>query len=336
MENLNNQTMPSSYDHYVPKILLRNFTPAKNDQIWVYDKSDDRRYSNHINRVAGERGFNAIENARVTFEPILSKAEGCWAEIIKEILTRRTLSCLDESKRSEFAHFIAVQFFRTKEHRLRHVDLTSGLRDELRRRGATEEEIAVLTKNPSEIPEEKLFGFLDVVNARRFIPHFLDKRWVLYETNAQSPFFISDNPVTLHNEQTLGPYGNIGLGVKGIEIYLPLSTTLCIAFLCPSITYEYEKSILLNKMIEQKGLANQVPDYPQVRAFCEGLANGNPIRVSEESVTMMNSLQVTYSSRFVYCETNSFELVERMIREDQKYRSALRPTIDAPRGRRER
>jgi hypothetical protein len=43
---------------------------------------------------------------------------------------------------------------------------------------------------------------------------------------------------------------------------------------------------------------------------------------------MVNSLQVMYSSRFVYCETNEFALVEMMIRNNPKYREALRPTLD--------
>jgi hypothetical protein len=60
------------------------------------------------------------------------------------------------------------------------------------------------------------------------------------------------------------------------------------------------------------------------RTFCDGLVNGTPIRVLEDNVTMINSLQVVYSSRFVYCEINSFELVERMIRDNPKYREGLK------------
>ena len=64
------------------------------------------------------------------------------------------------------------------------------------------------------------------------------------------------------------------------------------------------------------------------RAFCDGLVNGTPIRVVEDNVTMINSLQVMFSSRFVYCESDSFELVEKMIRDNQKYREGLKPVMD--------
>jgi len=60
------------------------------------------------------------------------------------------------------------------------------------------------------------------------------------------------------------------------------------------------------------------------RAFCTGLVTGSPIRLIGENVTMLNSLQVMYSSRFVYCETDQFSLVEQMLRDNPKYREGLK------------
>ena len=75
------------------------------------------------------------------------------------------------------------------------------------------------------------------------------------------------------------------------------------------------------------GLADSGMKRPAfARAFYDGLVNGTPIRVVEDNVTLINSLQVVYSSRFVYCESNAFELVERMIRDNRKYREGLKPS----------
>jgi hypothetical protein len=63
------------------------------------------------------------------------------------------------------------------------------------------------------------------------------------------------------------------------------------------------------------------------RDFCEGLVKGTAIKLIEDNITMLNSLQVIYSSRFVYCETNYFDLVQRMIKDNPKYREGLKPTI---------
>jgi len=56
-----------------------------------------------------------------------------------------------------------------------------------------------------------------------FGPHFLNKIWFLAKATKTHPFMIGDNPVALQNHIDMEPYGNLGLGVKGIEIYFPLS-----------------------------------------------------------------------------------------------------------------
>ena len=43
--------------HYVPRFLLRNFAPAREEQVHVYDKSNDRVFRAHIANVAAESGF---------------------------------------------------------------------------------------------------------------------------------------------------------------------------------------------------------------------------------------------------------------------------------------
>jgi hypothetical protein len=67
-----------------------------------------------------------------------------------------------------------------------------------------------------------------------FGPHFLNKDWLLISTTRKSPFIIGDNPLALQNAIDMGPYGNLGLAVKGIEIYLPLSPVRALAIWCPS------------------------------------------------------------------------------------------------------
>jgi hypothetical protein len=63
------------------------------------------------------------------------------------------------------------------------------------------------------------------------------------------------------------------------------------------------------------------------RNFCEGLAAGIAVPLLADNVTRLNSLQVRFSSRFVYSETGDFSLVEQMIRENPQYREGLKPTL---------
>jgi hypothetical protein len=51
--------------------------------------------------------------------------------------------------------------------------------------------------------------------AHNALPHFLNKSWILYGTTARVPFYISGNPVTLHNTFNQNPImGTLGLAVS--------------------------------------------------------------------------------------------------------------------------
>lgn len=324
--------MPGEQHHYVPRFLLKHFTKGKKPKIFVYDKSNDNQFRTNIKNIAAENGFYDIEvdDGILTLEPGLAHLEANTSGIIKKLLKERTLKTLDEHEVAILAVFLAVQFVRTKEHRLRFEHLGELFAQKLRDMGASEENISEQTKSTTGLPEDKLIGFKSVLGAKEFVPHFLNKVWVLFETTAKNPFYISDNPLTLHNEVDHGPYGNIGLAVRGIEIYLPISTTLCLGLLCPSIAEEFKKAYENIRQLDQvaPGLADTIMNKPEAaRAFCEGLVNGAPIQVIEDNVMMMNSLQVMYSSRFVYCETESFDLVKRMIKDNEKFREGIKPTV---------
>jgi hypothetical protein len=324
--------MAGEQQHYVPRFLLKNFTYGKKPKIFVYDKSNDKRFQTNIKNVAAENGFYELEleDSVLTLEPGLAHLEANTSGIIEKLVKEKTVKALNEHEVVILAVFLAVQFVRIKEHRLRFEHLGKLFAQKLRDMGATEENIVEVTRGPVGVPEDKLIGFKSVLGAKEFVPHFLNKVWVLFETTRKHPFFISDNPITLHNEVDYGPYGNLGLAVRGIEIYLPISSTLCLALLCPSIADEFQKAHENIRMLDQiaPGLADSVMNNEAAaRIFFKGFKNGTPIKVIEDNVTMINSLQVMYSSRFVYCETNTFELVERMIGDSQKYREGLQPTV---------
>jgi hypothetical protein len=314
--------MQGEQQHYVPRFLLKNFTHGKKPKVFVYDKSNDKRFHTNIKNIAAESGFYDLEvkDGFLTMEPSLAQLEANTSRIIKKLLKDRNIKSLDQDEVVMLGLFLAVQFVRTKEHRLRFEYLGKQLVEMLHKVDASEENFKELKGSSGSVPEDKLFGLRSLAEAKKFVPHFLNKAWVLLETTPRNPFFISDNPIGLHNDMDHGPYGSLGLAVKGIQIYLPISSTLCLNLLCPTIAEE------LRKAHDNPKILAQVP--PSTRAFCDGLVNGTPIRVVEDNVTMINSLQVRFSSRFVYCESDSFELVAKMIRDSQKYREGLKPVID--------
>jgi Protein of unknown function (DUF4238) len=133
--------------------------------------------------------------------------------------------------------------------------------------------------------------------ATEFAPHFANKVCLLLETRMSDPFFVSDNPIALHNQNDFGPYGNLGLAVPGIEIYFPITPTLTLTFFEPSIL---ERLDTLSRHGEELIRAAQTGG----RAHC-----------ANENVMFLNSLQVINASRFVMSVTKNFALATRMLEE---------------------
>jgi len=325
--------MSAEQHHYVPQFLLKNFTRGKKPKVFVYDKHTGKSFRTNIKNVATENGFYDLEfkDRVLTLEPGLAHLEANTSRIIRKLLREKNVKLLNQDEVAILATFLAVQFVRTKEFRLRFEHLGELLAQKLGDMGASEKSIEESIRGPANIPQDKLFGFRFLLRVTDFVPHFLNKVWLLYETANACPFYISDNPIGLHNERDYRPYGNLGLAVPGIEIYFPISSTLCLSLLCPTIAEEFQRAHNKVRMLDQMApdLADTTMARPAVaRAFFEGLSEGTAIKIIEDNVTMINSLQVVYSSRFVYCENDAFELVERMIRDDPNCRQGLRLTIN--------
>lgn len=115
--------------------------------------------------------------------------------------------------------------------------------------------------------------------------------------------YISDNPVTLQNMIDHGPYGNIGLAVRGIEIYFPLSKTLALGMFCPSHEEEfkktYEKYKLIKRLDPELG-SRSIKDGSYIEQIMNGFLKKKTVPYKAESVVNHNSLQVYFSSRFVF------------------------------------
>jgi len=324
--------MQKEQQHYVPQFLLRNFSHGEKPKIFVYDKSNDKRFHANIKNIAAEKAFYDLEvgNTILTMEPGLANLEANTGGLIKKLIESKNIKLLTEDNIKILALFMAVQFVRTKEYRLRFEHLGKQIIQKFRDRGDSEESIKEITKSSESISEDKLFGFKSLTKVIEIVPHFLSKAWMLLETTPENPFFISDNPIGLHNDIDYGLRGNLGLAVKGIQMYFPISSTLCLNLLCPTIAEEFKKAYDNFRYMDQVALRlinSAMKNISFARTFCNALVNGTPLKVIEDNVTMINSLQVIHSSRFVYCESNSFELVERMIRDDYKYREGLKPII---------
>jgi Protein of unknown function (DUF4238) len=307
--------------HYVPQFLLKNFSvPLHHNQIMVFDKHSEKTFSANIRNVSSEKGFYDLEIGDLTYtlEDALKHLEDSTAKIIKAVMETEELPKPDSIERYVLAAFVAVQFLRVKSARIRIRSMNDLLKQKLHCIGASGADIERLTR--MEEDESKIISMKMLERIPdEFVPFFYHKTWIVLKTTSDNPFFISDNPVTLQNRKDSGLYGNLGLGVEGVEIYMPLSKQLSLGILCPS----HEEKV--NKVHQQfSDLRQRRPEIiaklgeraTWLNDFNTGIKSGAAIRIPPEVALNLNSLQVYFSSRFVYCARDKFDLVREMIRDN--------------------
>lgn len=223
--------MPDN-EHYVPQFLLKNFgTGTRNNQIHVFDKHEGKKFRTNVRNVASESGFYQVGDFKA--EKLFERLDKEAHLVINKIIQRKNLAGLTSQEISWLYTFVASQKIRTRQFREEAIQMNQ----------AIEKKIIDMGGNPKDVEN---FDYLDKESVKTFslgilfnnfpeiISGFTSKFIVLMEAPKGNKYYISDNPLTLQNENDFGPYGNLGLKVLGIEIYLPLSPYLTLAFLCPS------------------------------------------------------------------------------------------------------
>jgi hypothetical protein len=285
--------------HYVPRWYLKNFSrdPGKKSRIYVYDKYEDRIFHATPASVASEIGFYDYPNAAggEEVEAAFQQIEAPTATIVRRIILEKSLRTLQENERAMLALFVAVQILRVKEHREQFTIIDGLLRSALAVDGATPEELGLTMMNPEDV---RMGSIQNLRAAREFLPHLLDKDWILLQSPGYSAYYTSDNPVTQHNTINQDPHmGTTGIASRGVEIYLPLTAHLCLAMFCATI-----KEVM-----------------PQ-RVFVEALSTGSCVKLSAPNIVHGNSLQVAGSTRFLFSSKPDFILAKQMIKDNPAFR----------------
>lgn len=312
--------------HYVPCFILRKFTTDKKNKIWVYDKKKSRKFQTNIKNVASEKGFYNIsaDNITATFEPYIADLECRAAVLINKIIKDKALFSLSPKDKELFSTFAALQFVRTRGHREKFASFVNDLHEKIQKMGFRKEQIPGKGVPPTK-DALKFHTFLSVKDCNKLAPFFFAKYWLLFETPPGSHFFISDNPITLQNHLDFGFYGNLGLGLKGIEIYFPISPNYCLAFYCPShydtVLDAYNKYSILRENIPD---INTFFDPTLIESYKSGFEAGTAIKMTKENIENLNSLQVIFSEQYVYSIHNDFALIDTMVKSNSDFRGGLK------------
>lgn len=266
--------------HIVSQFYLRNFS-SKPKHIWRYDKL----YPGYK-----EKPISALPTEEYIYDKVPGAKEGSWeykfgdienitGPVFEKVINDNSLRNLTRTEFETIALFISAQFIKTKPM------LANAQRFQEQFWGPIKE-FAKAHGAKFDFPEmeKKELWMNNFSSVGDYAEVLMKKNWFLFKT--EQLLYTSDNPVILNNTANKKSNRNtIGLDVDGIEIYLPISSNLCLFLLCERV------------FAQAKG---------QTFAFPEGFAQE------------LNTLQVCHSQRYVFCSKPSFSLVESIIKEIKK------------------
>jgi hypothetical protein len=287
--------------HYVPQFLLRKFSVGRKSKakIWVYDKSKGKRFRASVRDIGHENSFyeaTASDGRAIEAESLSEHIDDRGSKAIELVLKRGALP-IQSREMVDLSYFVAFQMLRTP-------DVRGGM-DYLRQQ--------IIEKWGPDIRAEgddrpvgdytyedsRFSSIMSLQDTPEFAKILQGKIHFLTECPPGKSFLISDTPVVKHNYLDYGHRGSLGIGQKGIHVFLPLSSKYCLEYVCPEMA---------DRLTET--------EYGQCMLMKQNL--GLPWQCMPENVEFVNSLQVIQSERWVYSQENEdLDLVEEMINEHQ-------------------
>lgn len=330
--------------HYVPKFILHHFlSDAEKEHVSVYDKHDDKIFVTSLENIMAENRFHdlALDDSSPSFEPIASKIEEIVLPIYRQIIEQRKLSNTAEEI-GALSYLMAFQFVRTKGYRHFFDDVDKAVKAHRSAMGYSDRKIEGWAELTEESRKEiHLTTMLDGID--KYAPLIASKDFFLIAAGDGRSFYLSDNPVALHNDRQFGPYGNLGFAVPGIQIYMPLSSDLSVAAWCPSILNQRRERLQKvcerhvedemasgNIRLSQKSLAVEklCVDMEARDELLNAAKFGTPLNSSKENMDFYNSNETRVAYRFVISSDANFDVARRYNAEFPKFRTGHRPRAD--------
>jgi hypothetical protein len=313
--------MPTENHHYVPQFLLLNFCAS--DKLHVFDIISKTAFWTNPKNVMAERNYNAVtlrDNHIVDFEPKFTYIESLAKPVFENLIRNENINLLNAEEVAAIHIFTVVQFLRSKVHKQNFLSLGAYVRSNFP--GAKTNDLPDIFE---DLEYEK-FSLLRIItdDLASYAAPLSAKHMFLMKKRCAGSIYISDSPLVLYNSKDFGPYGNIGIAVPHIEIYLPISPNLVLAYFCPATVKEiqlaqsqYEKNIndlkmnalrtgLLNSNSVQNKISEAENEIKQKRNYLGMILDDKLVPIDKENLLFLNSLQIQWSHRFVAAQRKDF------------------------------
>lgn len=250
-----------------------------------------------IKNIACESYFYDKPNeAEQRIEKALSEMESSFKPIQCKILGSEDLGSLTSSERESLAYFVMAQELRTREKRETIRDMMKRAKKRLYKEKLTDAfKVRYGIDKWDKEEEIKALHLSTFNNIPLYANILLQMKWVIFINRTPIPFWSSDHPINRYNPVDARPRGNLGLLCKGIEIHFPLSPKIILSFSDPLM-----HSLLLHRY-ELKDI---------------------------QCVIFENSLQVSYSTRYIFSNTDDFSLAKEILQEHPSLRNIDRKRIE--------
>lgn len=300
--------------HYVPQFILNNFSLGENKRIYVFDKKVVKIFPSHVRDTGHENNFYKEESVKydIDTESKLAELESTSAPVIRKIIKNESVDNLSASEFNILCLFSAVQLSRTNNSREMFTSINNKISEWLKKSGINSDQIEGFTEQSKEEIKESAIHYLRTTPGD-YVKHFYDKELTLLKTPKGETFYISDHPVTIYNHFPREHRGNLGIALKGIEIYFPISSKLSLSFLCADTINKTRKAVLAQKVSQALGGGFPI-EMSEPEKFLYNIDNKITRVLKEENVIFQNSLQISQSSRFIYSSNKKFDLAKDMLK----------------------
>lgn len=262
----------------------------------------------------------------LSYETALGDVEDAATPVISRIIASESLHELASADRLALSVFLAVQSVRTPSTRRNAANASEQLRTFVSEhaRAAGHDPAHVLAVMGADTasaasPPHTALSLLETAPA--MAPLFAEKTWVLLRTTNATLFVIGDNPLTRISHQPLNVQqvrGTLGLRSLGIELAMPLSPTLCLLMLCPTVAARITAEAA--RLAPRAWWCVTAPVEPGTwqltAALAQSFRTGDPVDIAPIIAAEYNARQVDAAERQVMSNSADFEFVEPLLNSD--------------------
>lgn len=302
--------MASENQHWVPKLLLKEFVDA-DGKAFLLDIHSGEVKKRPPKWVAAAEGFNELEinGETVSYEDRLEKIETKAAPVIQRIIGTQSLASLTDKDRKKISDFVAAQSFRTQA-------FFEGLKDK---------------------PSRKDYGplFETLWQSAFILSEMIERRrWALMVIAGNDVFYLGDHPVVLQNTRNPKDGSNLGFDVPGIEVLMPLSPKRALYMPCHTVSSEiianYDAAIATHRAVRLAvlngspgGTGELISAQDTIRRSDElyqAFRTGSPIIAKMPHIENLNYLQCSWAHKFVFSNKRDFAFARHVFKNSPQYR----------------